>query len=221
MIHRLLYYSQLRKGLDRAFQQNMKTMANTLQEEWTDLGLMNVSVFLSDPYVCVYAECASVPAWDWPSSFEHYLEKWPTDPTHDDRTRESMLYRLSIPMVDVFHDGVPEDSDSWRGSLPVDERIGSIARLKPEMVSSYIFYHYQLQEETPDSFNSTYIIGSMGRLLFSYHEVPTRISEAKRQGLLTTKNSPDNWHEVMYPHFQTWDEAAEGKELWRKMVRLM
>ncbi|MDQ0916105.1 hypothetical protein QFZ78_002365 [Paenibacillus sp. V4I5] len=29
-------------------------------------------------------------------------------------------------------------------------------QIKPDMVSSYIYYHYQKQEESPDSFNQSY-----------------------------------------------------------------
>ncbi|MCY9695891.1 hypothetical protein [Paenibacillus alginolyticus] len=223
MIHRLLYYSRLRKGIVSEFQQIVKEDANALREEWAALGLSNVSVFSCDLYVCVYAEVSgdqSVPIWDWPISFERYLEKWPTEPDLDVNS-SGTLHRLAIPMIDVFHDGLPENTDFWNGSRSVEERVGSIARLKPDKVSSYIYYHYQKQEESPDSFNSTYLIGSIGRLLFSYHELPSRVSTRKRQGLLATKHSPDNWHEVMLPHFELWEEAPEGQRLWRKMECLM
>ncbi|KRF43800.1 hypothetical protein [Paenibacillus sp. Soil787] len=223
MIHRFLYYSQLRIGTANEFQQIVKEDANALRKEWASLGLSNVSVFSCDLYVCVYTEVlgsSSAPVWDWPMSFDRYLEKWPTEPNVCDSSSDR-LYRLAIPMIDVFHDGLPEDTDSWHGSRSVEDRVGSIARLKPDMVSSYIYYHYQKQEEFPESFNQSYLIGSFGRFLFSYHELPSRVSATKRQGLLTTKNSPINWHEVMYPHFEPWEEAPEGQHLWRKMERIM
>ncbi|MDQ0897879.1 MULTISPECIES: hypothetical protein [unclassified Paenibacillus] len=222
-MHRHLYYSQLRKGMENEFQQFVKADTHALHKEWAALGLSNVSVFACDLYVCVYAEVSGgsrVQVWDWPVSFDRYLEKWPTEPDHDVYSSETM-HRLAIPMIDVFHDGLSENTDFWSGSRSVEERVGSIARLKPEMASSYIFYHYQKQEESPDSFNSTYMIGSFGRFLFSYHELPSRISTRKRQGLLTTKHSPDNWHEVMLPHFEPWKEAPDEKQFWRKMERLM
>lgn len=216
-MQRLLFYSQLRQGMVSELQQIVNTDASVLREEWTAAQLSNVTVFTSDLYVCVYAEAVGGPTWDWPVSYDRYLEKWPIEP---DRSSE-MLHRLSIPMIDVFHDGLPVDADSWEGSRPGSERIGSIAKLKPEMVSSYIFYHYQKQEETPDSFNSSYMIGSMGRLLFSYHESPSWTSTTKRQGLLSTKLSPSNWHEVMLPHFELWEEEQAGQQIWRKMERLL
>lgn len=224
MIQRHLYYSQLRKGMENEFQQFVKADTHALHKEWATLGLSNVSVFACDLYVCVYAEVSGgsrVQVWDWPVSFDRYLEKWPTEPDPNVNANE-MLHRLAIPMIDVFHDGNPDNAESWRGSHPINtERVGSIARLKSEMVSSYVYYHYQKQEESPNSFNQTYLIGLQGRLLFSYHELPARVSSNKHQGLLTTKNSPDNWHEVMYPHFDLWEESIEAQQIWRKMERLM
>jgi hypothetical protein len=222
-MQRQLFYSQLRGGTIREFKQIVKDNAVKLREEWETAGLRQVAVFICDLYVCVYAEVVDelvTSIWDWPVSYDRYLEKWPMEPDEDVNVNET-LHRLAIPMIDVFHDGMPEITESWRGSHPVDERVGSIARLKPEMVSSYVYYHYQKQEESPNSFNQTYMIGLQGRLLFSYQELPARTSAVKRQGILTTKNSPENWHELMYPHFDLWEEAIEGQQIWCEMERLM
>ncbi|KQX46769.1 MULTISPECIES: hypothetical protein [unclassified Paenibacillus] len=222
-MQRLLFYSQARRGTAKEFKQIVKENATTLHEEWAAAGLRHVAVFTCDMYVCVYAEAVcgqSASTWDWPVSFDRYLEKWPTEPDANFNASET-LHRLAIPMIDVFHDGIPEDAESWRGNYAIDDRVGSIARLKPEMVSSYVYYHYQKQAESPNSFNQTYMIGMHGRLLFSYHELPARVSPIQRHVLLTTKHSPDNWHEVMYPHFDLWEEAPEGQQLWRKMERMM
>lgn len=222
-MQRLLFYSQIRRGTVREFNRIVKDSTEKLQRDWAAAGLVNAAVFTCNLYVCVYAEEVQegvTPIWDWPVSFDRYLEKWPTEPDQQVNASES-LHRLAIPMIDVFHDGMPESAESWRGSHPVEERIGSIARLKPEMVSSYIYYHYLKQEETPNSFNQTYLIGLQGRLIFSYHELPARVNPAKRQGLLSTQQAPANWHEVMFPHFDLWEEAVEGQQIWRKMERLM
>lgn len=220
VIQRLLYYAQLRKGAAEDFSQVVQEHADVLEAGWNELGLTNVSVFTCDLYVCVYAESLSVlPVWDWPESFDRYFEIWPSEPVHGDGSNER-LHRLAIPMIDVFHDGVPSASDPCDESRQGKERLGSIARLKPEMVSSYIYYHYQRQEEWPESFNNSYIIGAMGRLLFSYHELPASVSGEKRSGLLNTRNTPTNWHEVMLPHFDPWDWADESQRLWMKMDRV-
>ncbi|MGO4497664.1 hypothetical protein AB4114_17445 [Paenibacillus sp. 2RAB27] len=220
-MQRVLFYSQTRRGTANQFKQIVKESEAVLRDKWVAAGLEQVAVFACDLYVCVYAEAVdshSVSLWDWPVSFERYLEKWPKEPDTSVSTNET-LHRLTIPMIDVFHDGIPDED--WRGNHSMDERVGSIARLKPEMVPSYIYYHYQKQEESPNSFNQTYMIGMYNRLIFSYHELPSRISSITRQGLLTTKQSPTNWHEVMYPHFDLWEEAIEGQQIWRKMERLL
>ncbi|TNJ66141.1 hypothetical protein FE784_12045 [Paenibacillus hemerocallicola] len=126
-----------------------------------------------------------------------------------------------MPMIDIFHDGIPNDAASWRCNRAVEERIGSIARLKPDWVSSYIYYHYQTQEESPDSFNSTYMIGLLSRLLFSYYELPASVNDPKRIGKLETKLSPGSWHAVMQPHFEPWEGAPEDQCLWSRMELLL
>jgi hypothetical protein len=95
-------------------------------------------------------------------------------------------------MNDIFHYNQPDIAENWRGDRKVERRLGSLARLKPEMYGSYVFYHYQLQEEKPGSGNKTYIIGSHELYLFSYQELPVSLAEAP-QGLLATHNTPANW----------------------------
>ncbi len=219
MMQRLLYYSQVRQERALDFRLAVKENADSLQKDWHKQGLSDVSVFALDAYVCLYAELSEgsiAEGWDWPETYAQYLEQWPADPT-----LQQSVYRLAVPMIDIFHDGVPKDMQSWRSTRRVEERIGSIARLKPEWVASYIYYHFQKQEEAPDSFNQTYIIGSLGQLLFSYHELPARNSEPKRRGLLNTNQSPDNWHEVMLPHFEPCESALEGQRIWSRMDRVL
>ena len=121
--------------------------------------------------------------------------------------------RPAVPMLDVFHDGEPISLDSWRGSRPIQRRVGSIARLKPEMYSSYVYYHYQMQEERPSSFNQTYMIGAHEDMLFSYCELPASLEGPKREGRLKTNLTPQDWHGLMEPHFVPWGEEA----LWREL----
>lgn len=119
--------------------------------------------------------------------------------------------RPVVPMLDVFHDGEPFGLDSWRGSRPVERRVGSIAQLKPEMYSSYVYYHYQMQEERPAGFNQTYMIGAHENMLFSYQEMPAPLTLPKREGRLKTNLTPQDWHGLMEPHFIPWrQEEAKG-----------
>ncbi len=123
--------------------------------------------------------------------------------------------RWALPLLDVFHDGSPEDSDVWRSvdDIPA-QRIGSLARLKPETYSRYVFYHYQRQAELPQSFNRRYIIGAHDATIFSYQELPAKTTPPPPP-TLPTHNTPPNWQTVMEEHFVHWPDAPMGQHAWR------
>jgi nicotinamide mononucleotide adenylyltransferase len=79
-----------------------------------------------------------------------------------------------------------------------------------------------LQEEKPSCFNPTYIIGAHEDLIFSYQEHPTPAFE---HGVTRMKwpaaITPENWHDVMQPHFIPWSESEQGMALWEKMDTLL
>lgn len=130
----------------------------------------------------------------------------------------------AVLMMDVFHDGEPASMEEWRGRRPVERRVGSLARLKPEMYSSYIYYHYQMQEERPSGFNQTYIIGAHENMLFSYFELPASLEDPKREARLKTNHTPQDWHVVMLPHFIPWEQQGEAGEaisaLWLELKQI-
>src|SRR4030095_5604912 len=89
--------------------------------------------------VCVYCECVdrlSEPEELLPE-MDSYLADWPGQATA----------RKWVPMIDVFHFNEPASIEHWLRKEPVERRVGRVAHLKPEMAASYIYYHYQLQEE--------------------------------------------------------------------------
>ncbi|GGD81356.1 hypothetical protein [Paenibacillus nasutitermitis] len=207
-MRRQLAYSVLRPGgfapLQRILQEQGPALRASLERE----GVQTFSVFAAEAEVCLYYETAGGDyTFEWGPEADEWLEAWPG--------KDAGL--TAVPMIDIFHDGVPEDPQSWRGGRTVEKRVGSVAMLKPEQFASYVFYHYQLQEEKPEGFNKTYIIGSFGTLLFSYQELPAAVSGTPRKGLLDTSNTPDNWHSTMEPHFVPWENAESGQELWRPM----
>ncbi len=203
---RNLFYAQLRKDASDGFRSAIERDGESFRNQLESKGVLTFSLFIIGCHAGVYLESLDNEyEWDWPDAYRIWLEEWPGKGEA----------RLSVPMIDIFHDGVPADPASWRGASDVEKRIGSFAKLKPDMAASYIFYHYQKQEETPDSFNKTYIIGAHGPLLFSYYELPASLSESKRKGVLSTNNSPKDWHAVMQPHFVPWGDAADGQEYWQ------
>lgn len=211
-MNRQLYYSQLRVGKEEAFYHAIRQDDGDLRRQMQMEQVLSVSLFMSGRYLCLYMEThPDGYDWDWPAAYAEWLEVWPGEEQR----------RLSVRMLDIYHDGVPIDPDSWRFGRQVDDRIGCIARLKPEMAASYVYYHYQLQEERPESFNKTYMIGSYGTFLFSYREHPAVVGEAKCKGKLSSHNSPENWQEVMDPHFEPWTQVSDEERFWRNMQQLL
>lgn len=85
----------------------------------------------------------------------------------------------------------------------------------PDMAASYIYYHYQYQEEMPGDGDKYGIIFISGNRLVMYLESPTEPETEKYQGCLTTHITPhDQWGKVMDPHFLPWEN---GKKEWRPM----
>ena len=122
--------------------------------------------------------------------------------------------RVSIDLPDIYHDGIPGDGPHWRApDYTPERRVGSLARLKPELYCSYVYYHFLRQEEQPHGFNKYYIIGAHENLIFSYQEWPATIDTPKPQGSMTTDLTPRNWQELMHQHFELWtDQPADSQE---------
>lgn len=129
--------------------------------------------------------------------------------------------RRFVPLMDIFHCVEPQGLEHWRRKRPPERVFARLARLKPEMVSSYIFYHYQLQEETPGSFDKYCLIGIHENLLFFYLEHPFVVEPPSVPGKLTTHNTPDHWQDVMDPHFAPWGEVAPDQRIWRDIQTVL
>lgn len=125
-----------------------------------------------------------------------------------------------IPMMDIFHCGVPWTVDYWRRRARVEKVEAHVIRIIPEKLASYIFYHYQLQEEQPGSFDKYAVIALNDNLLFFYKELPFVVEPPLRPGLLATKNTPDPWHPLMITHFQPWPDATGPEDYWRPIETL-
>lgn len=115
--------------------------------------------------------------------------------------------RKWIPMVDVFHFNEPAGLEHWLRKTPVERRSGRVAHLKREMMASYIYYHYQLQEERAFSGDKYEIIAMHENLLFGYQEFPKVIEDPVVPGRLKTNGTPENWADSrMELHFQPWED---------------
>lgn len=113
-----------------------------------------------------------------------------------------------VPMADVFHFNEPASLDHWLRKAPVDKRAGRVARLKPEMAASYIYYHYQLQEERAFPGPKFEIIGLHENVLFGYQEFPAVVERPEVPGRLRTSGTPVPWTDSrMDLHFQPWPDG--------------
>lgn len=126
--------------------------------------------------------------------------------------------RLFVPMADIFHYQRPIGEEHWR-RIGNTESYGRIARLKPDRISSYVFYHYQYQEEKPGDGDKYGIIGLNENLLFFYAERPSTVELAPYEGTLTTRNTPEDWGAVMQPHFIEWPDKQENEKIWLNLKR--
>lgn len=116
--------------------------------------------------------------------------------------------RKWIPMIDVFHFNAPLDVDHWRRKVPAERQVGRVAHLKPEMVASYVYYHYQLQEEQAFHGPKYEVIGIHENLLFGYQEFPVLVEEPALPKKLATSGTPEPWEASrMDLHFQPWPDG--------------
>ena len=74
--------------------------------------------------------------------------------------------RKILRMLDMYHDAVPRSETVWREAETTRRSVGSIVYLRPERYCSYVFYHFQLQEEGLHKFNIYYLIGAHVNCLF-------------------------------------------------------
>lgn len=131
-------------------------------------------------------------------SLGEYLEDWPGKEKN----------RKWIPMIDVFHFNEPVNYEHWLRKAPVEKRVGRVAHLKPEMMSSYIYYHYQLQEERAFLGGKYEIIAMHENLLFGYQEFPNVVEEPVAEKKLKTSGTPVNWNDSrMDLHFDPWEDG--------------
>ncbi|MNI18912.1 hypothetical protein D3C73_723330 [compost metagenome] len=205
-MNRWMYRAQIKTGQGSYFRKVLERVSEEWQAALIQQGAVTCSLFAYEDMLFVYIEAPfESTEWKWPAECQDLLDAWPD--------RNGPTYQVLMP--DVFHDGVVHEIQNVREQRRTEVRTGSLARLKPEMYSSYIYYHYQLQEEQRGSFNQTYMIGTNELYIFSYWELPTMKDDIKRPGLLTTNHTPTNWHEVMAPHFITWPNTDE--QIWSKM----
>ncbi|MCL2060321.1 MAG: hypothetical protein FWH01_14935 [Oscillospiraceae bacterium] len=118
-------------------------------------------------------------------------------------------------MWEIFHYCGIQDAEYWKRKITGKSAQLRLNRIRPDMFSSYVFYHYQLQEEKPGMSDKYGIIGVDDGLMCFYEERPVEREESPPTGALSTGNSPlDIWNELMARHFIPWDDYDQP---WRPM----
>ncbi|MGG1516311.1 hypothetical protein ABE504_12905 [Paenibacillus oryzisoli] len=202
-----MYRAQVKAGSETDFVSALAESARDWEYDLRGQSIASIAIFAKESSLFVYLEAMNEAAlWHWPYACRDHLEVWPKAEGNP---------RDTVPLLPIYRDGEPVDVRR----TGAHERLGHLARLRPEMYSSYIFYHFALQEEKPNSFNPTYVIGAHEELIFSYHERPAPAFEsgATRQTWPASILPSADWHELMEPHFQPWPGGDQGPVLWEKM----
>ncbi len=174
---------------------------NNIRKRYYETGkIMNVNafVFKNELYVYIESCCEEILPDVLFSGIETHLCLWPDG-------EKKYFY----PQMEIFHFNQPDNNEHWKRKQKPDCCAGLVARIIPENTSSYIFYHYQLQEEQPgngDKYGRFFI---MGDTAFFYREFPEVEEKARYKGKLNTNNSPDSdkWQSIMEKNFIMWDES--------------
>jgi len=208
-VHRAVFRAQCKAGQETATIDQFNATTAALQQAVAAGTLLTISLFRWGVHFFIYWESVAQPIAPTAlfGEMTDLLEAWPGEAAP----------RTFVPMLDIFHCQAPVDLAHWQRKQPIERLQGRLTRLKPEMASSYIFYHYQLQEEKPGSFDKYCLISMQENLLFFYQEVPAVVEALPRPGKLTTTNTPDHWQDVMFPHFILWDDAPPDQTIWREI----
>ena len=172
--------------------------------------LLGAAIYQWNQNLFVYLESIDVPVFPQESLEElnPFLSQWPGS----DKARNW------IEMIDVFHFNEPQSLSHWERKSPVESRVGKIGLLKPDMVASYIYYHYGLQEERTFSGDKYEIIALHENILFGYFEYPAVCEEPFHKPRLTSKSMPEDWSQACIPdHFYRWsnfDRSLLPMKLW-------
>jgi len=214
LIKRQQFRAIVQAGAVEQVQDLMKKEEDAINNLAKQNGISFLRIYNFGEQLFLYLEGASlIKSVPLPQNINNLLQDWPA--TKDfDNIKDSVKWS---EMLDIFHDAMPRNGIKWRDSDNIRTSVGSIIYLRPEKYASYVYYHFQLQEEGLKKFNKYFIIGAHENCLFSYYEIPAVIDPWNEDRLLRSNNSPDNWAELMGEHFQPWAEGLKIDDPWRVM----
>lgn len=211
-VYRQAHRAQVRQGYEEELLSLLGGRAEELAGKVRDGQLLTVSVFQWGRTVFAYSESVGCPVFpdELFGDLSAILELWPGEERPGSWA----------PMMDVYHGCEPVSLDFWKRKKPVFRAYATVNRLKPEMVSSYIFYHYQYQEEKPGDWSKYAAIYLHENLMFFYQEEPDGPVTPPYVGKLDTRNTPGQWQELMNRHFMPWPGDPELREPWRAIATI-
>lgn len=119
-----------------------------------------------------------------------------------------------IRMMEVFHYSKPIDKKHWARKIKKKEAYLRINFLHENMVSSYIYYHFQYQESGACNGNKYGVIFIYGNMLIMYSEKPMEIDTVRHDCLINERTKVENWGELMSKHFMPWiDYDGDWREI--------
>jgi hypothetical protein len=205
------FKAKIQEGSLRDFADSIKDKKIEIDKHLAEMKIHFFKAFQFDDLLFIYLESETLLSkFYFPSSFDEMLIDWPGESGN----------RKFVSMLDIFHDAIPRAESVWRDSGSPRESLGSIVYLRPEKYCSYVFYHFQLQEEGIRKFNKHYVIGAHENCLFSYQELPADIDSTNHDRVLDTNVSPENWTELMGEHFRPWPEGLDIEKPWKSMEEI-
>ncbi len=105
-------------------------------------------------------------------------------------------------MTDVFHYSTPENEELWTRKIENKQPSFELNFLNYDKIASYIYYHYDHQQGNQYGYDRYGVIFLYKNILVMYHETPYELIEKKEIEGKEHIPCPENWDEIMKPHFK-------------------
>lgn len=178
--------------------------------------LVTLSLYRYRSTVYLYLETTD-PALDAETlfeSFSHWLSACPGN--------EGPRYWIELMNIHYWHN--PGSLEHWKRPGPVEKRMGKLNRLKSEMVSSYIYYHYLAQISGSNDQNKYVCAYLDENYIFMYVEMPKIVEPTAPWPTapgIETPAGPD-WHVLMEQHFIRIPELPQRPDVhWYEMEPIL
>lgn len=201
MIKRYIYRAYLNQDKIEEFDTCLNNYRNSINEIIKKNNLATISIFKYHKSLFVYYE--TINGFVLPNIILEKIDSCLLDIPGENGDRKW------VRMYDIFHYVPDLDVDTWLEKRGKPYPTLQIIRLKPEMLSSYIFYHFQLQEELRGERSKYGMIALNENTIVMYGEEPGVSIDPHIDGKLETQNTPDKWHELMEKHFLPVDESDD------------